>query len=134
MKAYDRIEEGFSLKLDMRLFERSAVMKALYRFHDKYVISYEIEGQYLCIDFETTNLSDSYEEDVSEIMKELSFQMIRLDTVRHTHSIRELLVARALYATCIEPERNDQRETDAIDNSDWHKDKNRIFASWFEER
>ena len=105
-------------------------MKALYRFHGKYVISYETDGAFIKIFFETSATIGSIEAEVAEIMKELSFQMIRLDTAHRTRGLRELLVARSLYATCIEPE----RETNEVeDTSSWHDDQERIFSSWSSE-
>ncbi|MBQ4432380.1 MAG: hypothetical protein II877_12825, partial [Synergistaceae bacterium] len=61
------------------------------------------------------------------------FQMIRLDTARRTRGIRELLVARSLYATCIEPERDVPEHDEAEAKSGWREDQSHIFASWSEE-
>ena len=128
MRAYELTSNGFTIKLDRNLYSREAVIKALYRFHEKYVISYETDGAFISIFFETSSKIESIDAEVAKIMKELSFQIIRLDTARRTKGIRELLVARALYATCIEPERN-ELETNEADLS-WQEDQNRIFASW----
>ena len=133
MKSYELTENGFVIKLDRNLYAREAVMKALYRFHEKYVISYETDGEFIHVFFETSAKINSIEQEVSEIMKELTFQMIRLDTARRTKGIRELLVARSLYASCIEPE-HEIPETDnaAEEESDWREDQNRIFSGWSE--
>lgn len=130
MKAFSLIDDGFSIKLDLRLYEREAVVKTLYRFHEKYLISYELDGYYIVIYFETRHPLDDYTSEVSSILKELDFQMIRIDTIRRTCHIRELLVARSLYATCIEPEHDEKEIEGEIDKSDWHEDQNRIFSSW----
>ena len=133
MIAYELTENGFSIKLDRNLYAREAVMKALYRFHDKYIISYETDGAFIHIFFETNAKIDSVENETAEIMKELSFQMIRLDTSRRTRGIRELLVARSLYATCIEPERENPESDNLDTQSSWRDDKSHIFASWSED-
>ena len=131
MKAYELISNGFTIKIDRNLYAREAVMKALYRFHERYIISYESEGAFIKIFFETRSNINSVDKEVAEIMQELSFQMLRLDTAQRTRSIRELLVARALYATCIEAER-EASEIDNTDNaeSNWQDDQERIFTSW----
>ncbi len=128
MKAYELIKDGFTIKIDRNLYAREAVMKALYRFHTRYIISYETEGAFIQVFFETRSNIDSVDNEVAEIMQELNFQMLRLDTARRTRNIRELLVARALYATCIEG----KREVPETDNagSNWQDDQYRIFASW----
>lgn len=130
MRAYTLIDSGFSIRLDLRLYEREAVIKTLYRYHDKYMISYEVEGNSIIISFETNSPVDDYSTEVSSILKELDFQMIRIDTIRRTSHIRELLVARSLYATCIEPEHDELEEEDGEDDSDWHEDQKSIFSSW----
>ena len=129
MHAYDITESGFRIALDMRLYDRSAVIKALYRFHDDYIISYEIDGTELQVFFDNKDTISDYNTVVSEVMKELDFQMIRLDTISKTKDIRELLIARALYATCIEPEREPENVDEEKINSDWESDINGIFAS-----
>ena len=130
MRAYDLIETGFMIKLDLKLFDREAVMKALYRFHDKYIISYETKKSFVYVYFETSDKIYSVEAEVADIMKELSFQMIRLDTARRTRGLRELLVARALYATCIEPERTTIETDPEAKKTSWKEDQDRIFLSW----
>ena len=65
-------------------------------------------------------------------MKELTFQMLRLDTARRTRGIRELLVARALYATCIEPEHDLPEPDNDTKTLSWRDDQNHIFTSWSE--
>lgn len=133
MRACELTENGFSIKLDRNLYAREAVMKALYRFHDKYIISYETDGAFIHVFFETNAKIESVEHEIAEIMKELSFQMIRLDTARHTKGIRELLVARSLYATCIEPERESPETYESETESSWRNDQSHIFASWSED-
>ena len=128
MKAYELITNGFTIKIDRNLYAREAVMKALYRFHVRYIISYETEGAFIKVFFETRSNIDSVDKEVAEIMQELSFQMLRLDTARRTKSIRELLVARALYATCIESEREVSETCNA--ESNWQDDQEQIFTSW----
>ncbi len=130
MRAYELTENGFSIRLDRNLYAREAVMKALYRFHDKYIISYETDGAFIHVFFETSAKIESVEHETAEIMKELSFQMIRLDTAKRTRGIRELLVARSLYATCIEPERENPEPDNPDSQSSWRDDQSHIFASW----
>lgn len=130
LKAYELIDEGFAIRLDRNLYAREAVMKAFYRFHDEYVISYETDNEFIHVFFEKNSKIEAVEDEVARIMKELSFQMIRLDTAHRTKGIRELLVARSLYATCIEPERETSKFENKESDSSWRDDQNNIFASW----
>lgn len=129
MQAYRRIENGFSISLNLSIYARPAVMKAFYKYHQQYMISYEVQGDHLEVSFETSKQIADVDAVVASILKELSYQMIRYDTMRTTGHVRELLVARALYATCIEEER-------AIENipekacPSWMDDQRNIFTSW----
>ena len=118
------------IQLDRNLYAREAVMKALYRFHDKYIICYETDGAFIRVFFESGAEIESIKQEISAIMKELSFQVIRLDTARRTRGIRELLVALSLYASCIEPEREAYESEDTEKTPNWRDDQHRIFASW----
>lgn len=133
MQAYKSIDKGFCLSLDMSLYARPAVMKALYKYHDQFVISYESQGERLFVYFETMSPLPNVEEKVSEILKELSFQMIRYDTMKRTSQVRQLLVARALYATCIEDSRTIDSDIEAGSDT-WKEDKRNIFSSWSSEQ
>ena len=69
LRAYKLTDNGFSIKLDRNLYAREAVMKALYRFHDKYIISYETDGAFIHVFFETCAKIESIEHEISSIMK-----------------------------------------------------------------
>lgn len=133
MPLYELTEKGFILNLDPAVYAREAVMKALHRFQDRYIISYEYAGDRLIAEFEAATPIASVDEEIRTVMRELSFEMMRYDAVRQAGHIRELLVARALYASCIEEDRgNASDESDA--NGSWREDRERIFSSWEPER
>jgi hypothetical protein len=100
------------MSIDMTIYARPAVMKALYRFHEEYIISFEREGSILRVWCESRDGAPSTKNIVADAFRELSFQMIRYDTMHSTKGVRELLVARALYATCID-DADEENETDS---------------------
>lgn len=125
---YCEIENGFILKIDMTLYAREAVFKAFYQLHNDYLISYERKDSLLLVWFEykrtrPENIMDA----VSFVMKELDYWMLRYDTMKETASLRELLVGRALYATCVETETG---VPESINDVSWEEDKDNIFKSW----
>jgi len=95
MHAFTQTEDGFCIKLSREGYARQAVVKALYPYRDTYIISYDFDGNNIAVYFEKKELIDNVEQQVSEILKALDFQMIRYDTVRQTDAIRQLLVGRA---------------------------------------
>ena len=134
MMNYERTDSGFMIPISLRLYARPAVIKALYPYREKYMISYELSDDTLDIFFD--NINDSpieLEKEVAGILRDLDFQMIRFDTMNSTKEIRELLVARALYTTCIEPDHETiDLENDSSGES-WQDDLQGIFSSWTSE-
>lgn len=129
MQSYRLIDNGFCISLNLSLYARPAVMKALYKYHQQYLISFEIEENHLMVYFESETPITEIDNLVASIQKELSFQMIRYDTMQATNQVRQLLVARALYATCVEDERTIDNTADGT-NPSWKDDQRNIFASW----
>ena len=132
---YNTTEQGFVLHLDATVYARPAVMKAFYRLQDRYIISYERAGKNLDIYFDSsTGRVNEPAEEIKEIMAELSFEMIRYDTMQETANLRELLVGRALYATCVDMGRDAVTDEKPSQGSDsWLEDQQHIFESWAEE-
>ena len=134
---YDIAEQGFVLHLDASIYARPAVMKAFYRLQDRFIISYERAGKSLDVYFDLPSKRDiDVAEEIRSIMAELSFEMIRYDTMQETTNLRELLVGRALYATCVDMGHDNTilAETIGEENNSWLEDQQHIFESWTEER
>ena len=125
-------ECGFVIELDTSIYARAAVMKALYHLQDDYIISYERDGAKLLIYFDWLNAdySSEWKKTAAQVMREINFEMIRYDTMRATSHIRELIVGRALYATCVETEHDINVEPSS--NESWKEDALGIFKSWSE--
>lgn len=129
---YDITEQGFILHLDATIYARPAVMKAFYRLQDRYIISYERSDKDLDVYFDMPcKRKIEPAEEIREIMAELAFEMIRYDTMQKTSNLRELLVGRALYATCVDM----GRSTESVQEQDresgtWQEDLQHIFESW----
>ena len=62
--------------------------------------------------------------------------MLRYDTIRQTDGIRQLLVGRALYASCVDMEHEEPAEDSGDEyepGPSWQEDRDRIFESWSEQ-
>ena len=131
---YETTDQGFVLHLDATVYARPAVMKAFYRLQDRYIISYERQGNLLDVYFDySKSNTETVEDQIRRIMEELSFEMIRYDTMRETSNLRELLVGRALYATCVDMGREENKDEEPPAESSWIEDRNHIFSSWSDE-
>jgi len=126
---YQITGEGFMLLVDRRVYARAAVMKALYRYTDDYTITYTVDQEeFVSIEFTARRSGLDIEGNAQTSLNDLYFEVIRFDTMRRTSGIRELLIGRALYATCIETDRGDTSTDDSTDS--WEEDERQIFASW----
>jgi len=127
---FEKTENGFMIRLSLSLYARPAVIKALYKFHDDFLISYEVSEDNLLVFFQRRDETPfSIANCTAEIEKELDYQMIRYDTMKATSEIRQILVAKALYTTCIEPEKAEiQLTTEQTDS--WKEDRKSIFKTW----
>ena len=131
---YETTDQGFVLHLDATVYARPAVMKAFYRLQDRYIISYERQGNLLDVYFDySKSNTETVEDQIRRIMEELSFEMIRYDTMRETSNLRELLVGMALYATCVDMGREENKDEEPPAESSWIEDRNHIFSSWSDE-
>lgn len=134
MPKYEKTNTGFLIRISLYLYARAAVIKALYTYRDRYLIYYELNNDELIIFFEPIH-SDvpDMKTEISNIYRDLDFQMLRYDTMKNSKEIRELLVGRALYATCIEPDHEVLDSAGAELNDSWEEDGQRLFSSWSSE-
>lgn len=121
------------LKVDDRIFCREAVLKASYLFLNDYYIhlSYESEHE-ISVELEAkSEKTDVCEGDIyNRFGNELIAQMVRYQLLVSNKGIRELIIGRALYSTCL----------DTKSTSDWlEKDESLklpslddIAVDWFE--
>lgn len=127
---YREYGSGFEITVDLSLYARPAVMKALYSMQAKYAITYERRGKWLHVTFTPSKgTTVDIAPEATEALRCIQFEMLRYDTMRQTAHVRELLIGRALYATCVETERADAAEAIEGDDS-WKDDAERILESW----
>lgn len=92
------------------IYPLTVVMKTAYMFIDKVYIYFDYEkANLLRVEFtskEEYNKS-SMEKMVGEFYNELLNQVLRLKIFEKTKNIRELILGRALYSTCIETEKTE---------------------------
>jgi len=118
-----------SFAVDDRLFQKSAIFKAAYLFIDQYYIRfYYAEEHSITIEItaKTGSLPRSIEDDFSN---ELISQMLRYLVSEENKNVRELILGRALYSTCMDLG-NSQADENSIRKSTPSLDD--IAVSWFD--
>ena len=103
------------LAVDDRLFCREAVIKAAYLFLDDYYVylSYSSEHQ-ISISIEAKPASDMAGVD-KRFGNELIAQMARYQLTVSNKEMKDLIIGRALYSTCIDTTDTMQPETENVD-------------------
>lgn len=127
---------GFKLHLDMSLYSRPAVLKVLNRWTNQYAISLsKASTNIITVEMEPfTSENDDALNISNNILNALMFEMLRMDVISQTSNIRELLVGRALYATCIEVDKASGNTQPGSTLLNWQEDSRRILTSWSNER
>lgn len=123
--------------LQKEIYDINIIFKSLYNFIDKFYIKLESENDKIKIIFQAKN--DSSIDDLykykGEFYNELLKQQVRYKLVSETKDIRELIMGRALYDTCIEyidDTINDEENYAEVD--DKIDDPLNIMSNWFENK
>ena len=116
-----------TLRFKEKLYPREAVMKAAYHFIDRCYIHVDTCDAEYVIDI--TSKDDSNADTVAfEFENELLAQTVRYQVYLQTHTIREILMARAMSSTITGSNTKLENEQlpDSIENLD------SILTDWFE--
>lgn len=116
-----------TLRFKEKLYPREAVMKAAYHFIDRCYIHVDTCDEEYVIDI--TSKDDSNADTVAfEFENELLAQTVRYQIYLQTHTIREILMARAMSSTITGSNTKLENEQlpDSIENLD------SILTDWFE--
>lgn len=131
-----KADQTIHLYLDMSVYPKAAVMKVLGRWTDRYAVMLE-RSERLHVFFQPLVGSERTKEldavgDSQAIINELLQELLRLEIIAQTSGIRQLLVSRALYATCIEACPEDTQAEDLVGEpgQGWEADSRRILTSW----
>jgi His-Xaa-Ser system protein HxsD len=90
------------LEVDDRLFCPEAILKASYLFVDNYFISPSYRGEHtisICIESKGTTSVDQIDK---LFCNELIAQMVRYNLSQSNKVMKELILGRALYSTCLD--------------------------------
>ncbi|MPQ31320.1 His-Xaa-Ser system protein HxsD [Clostridium estertheticum] len=91
--------------LNSKIYELSCIMKAAYNFIDEFYVFFDYESEdTIRVDFKSKQTRSSKEVEIiiGEFCNELLNQSIRYKVSKETKNVRELILGRALYDTCIE--------------------------------
>lgn len=116
---YEYYQSGAIFHLNSNIYELNCIMKAAYNFIDDFYLFFDYESEDIIrVDFKSKQDRTSKEVEmiIGEFHNELLNQSIRYKVSKETKNIRELILGRALYNTCIEDEKDSVNELEVKDN------------------
>ena len=124
---YNTFMKTTELKFKRELYPKEALMKAAYCFIDRCYIHVDFCNEEYVVEITGKGNAD-LDTIVLEFENELLAQTVRFQVYLQTHTIREVLMARAMSSTIVGD--NTELEKDALpDNID---DLDNILEDWFE--
>ena len=124
------------IKLDKAVYPLIAIKKAVANFFNDIYVRIEENDKNFIISFKLQNKQGNLEKIIGEFYNECLRESLRYEISVETKNLRELIVGRALYTTCIELDENEdnQEQTDEPiyeeDNTEYSLED--IAVNWFE--
>ena len=119
-----------SIKVDTRVFKQEAIMKTAYLFTDNYYLRMEsVDENIINIVIEAKAGIDIKDVD-KHFSNELIAQMLRYQIAVGNKNIKELIIGRALYSTCIDTAAESSYDAEITSSSMYSLDD--IAVDWFE--
>lgn len=117
--------------LNKDIYDNKAIMKAAYNFTDEFyvILDYVDENIRVTLEKKDTNEELDLESVKGKFYNEVLKENIRYIVSKDTKNIRELLMGRALYDTCIECDDNEEIHENIDETVDDNLD---IFMNWFD--
>lgn len=120
--------------ISKELYPLITIKKAIANYLDYVYIKLEELSKNVILKIQLKNENGDLEKVVGEFYNELLRESLRYDIANETKNLRELIIARALYTTCIDVdyENTDETNLDKAENYEEEFDMNEIAVNWFD--
>ena len=115
--------------VDDRIFRAEAVLKASYMFLDKYYVSAEYRAEHSIVVTVEPKSTESMVDIDKKFSNELISQMVRYDLLKSNKAMKELILGRALFSTCLDTK---EPEVYSQDDNIGEYSIDDIAVDWFE--
>lgn len=97
MECIKEIQDGYEVIIPKRLYEKEAIISLAYKYSGKFVISLDsIDTEYVGFNVRKHNdLPKPSKADIEEILADLLDEQLRLEILRRTKEIREVIYKKA---------------------------------------
>lgn len=133
MEKLYRIKDNYAeILIQEDIYPLITVKKAISNFMQEVYIKIDhIDNNIICIKLVLHNTEGDFEKIIGEFYNELLRESIRYNISKETKNLRELIVGRALYTTCIELDKNDKVESDNKEKIEENYNLDDIAVNWF---
>lgn len=137
MEKLYKIKDNYAeILLDLKLYPLSAIKKALSNYMEQTYIkmSYKDENTIKIEMIIKDHKKEELEQIIGNLYNELLNESLRYEVALETKNLRELIVGRALYTTCIdvETEQGRTKKQQQVEENLADYDINEIATNWFD--
>lgn len=141
MKEFYIIEDNYTIiELSSNIYPTISVQKAIANFMDLTYIKLEEKENKIILKLKIKDNKENLEQIIGEFYNELLRESLRYNISKETKNLRELIVGRALYTTCIEMDKELTEKQEILestkDNDDFNEEEDfpldEIVINWFE--
>lgn len=130
MKKFYKIRNDYAeIVLSKNVYPLVCIKKALTNFMEMSYIKLSDRNNKIIVQIALKEFCGDLEKLVGEFYNELLRESLRYNIASETKNLRELIVGRALYTTCIDLDENIEKKNDVIEE-DYNLDD--IAVNWFE--
>ena len=141
MKEFYIIEDNYAIiELSSNIYPTISVQKAIANFMDLTYIKLEEKENKIILKLKIKDNKENLEQIIGEFYNELLRESLWYNISKETKNLRELIVGRALYTTCIEMDKELTEKQEILestkDNDDFNEEEDfpldEIVINWFE--
>lgn len=133
-KFYKIDNNGYAeIELDKDIYNLVTIEKSLANFMEKIYIKLEEKRNRILIKIKTKNKEENLEKLIGELYNDFLRENLRYNIAMETKNLRELIVGRALYTTCIDMKEEETEEMNLKENEEKNYNIDEIAVNWFEE-
>lgn len=133
MKKEYMIQDKFAeIILDKKIYPLIAIKKAISNFFDDVYVRIEENNKNFIIDLKLQDDKNNFQKIIDEFYNECLRETLRYEISLETKNLRELIVGRALYSTCIELDGDKQENSKENIQENKEYSLEDIAVNWFE--
>ncbi len=131
MEKFYTINDNYAeISLSKDIYPLVSVKKALANFMEETYIKLSNNNDEILVQIELKENKENLEKIIGEFYNELLRESLRYNIAIETKNLRELIVGRALYTTCIDLEENQEEIDKDTEEGEYSLDE--IAVNWFD--